>query len=270
MPIFFFGALISLIATVFFSVADVVLRVVRAIIPIVDKVFGVIKTVVVRVGQNAGRFFRLIGRAARALYRDILVPLVDGVKRFIDKVEAFLRRVFDPIIKIFDRIREVLNKIWEKIIAPILSAIDKIRAALRLLGALGVPWVNAIERVLQAIQREIFERFTQIQNWVNTATFWLDLLLDPRGWIKSTPFLYTIWRYAGNVLNIVTKLADLDGGNTEFVRAYKEENRATGLKPIVERVKSGEIRNSFAVQNAAARFRSRSVGEVPQGSEVKP
>lgn len=263
MPVFFFGALISLIATVFGRVADTIIRVVRAIIPIVDKVFNVIKSVVVRVGQNAGRFFRLIGRAARALYRDILVPLVDGLKRFIDKVEAFLRRVFDPIIKIFDRIRSVLNKIWDKIISPILSALDKIRAALRLLGALGVPWVNALEKILQRIQREIFERFTQVQNWVNTATFWLDLLLDPRGWIKSTPFLYTIYRYAGNVLNIVTKLADLDGRSAETIRQHKEENRATGLSPIVARVKSGEIRKSFAVQQAAARFRSRSTGQVP-------
>lgn len=263
MPVFFLGALISAIASAVIAIADVVMRVVRAVMPIVARVFDVLKTVVVRVGQNSGRFFRLIGRAARALYRDILVPLVDGVKRFIDKVETFLRRVFDPIIKIFDRIRAVLNKIWERIISPILSAIDKIRAALRLLGALGVPWVNAIEKVLQSIQREIFTRFTQIQTWVNTATFWLDLLLDPRGWIKSTPFLFTIWRYAGNVLNIVTKLADLDGKNVEFVRAHREEFRATGLKPIVVRVKSGEIRKSFAVQNAAARFRSRSTGAVP-------
>lgn len=262
MPVFFFGALIGLIATVFFRVADVVLRVVRAIIPIVDKVFGVIKTVVVRVGQNAGRFFRFIARSARALYRDILVPLTDALKRFIDKIEAFLRRVFDPIIKIFDRIREVLNKIWDKIIRPVLDAIDKIRVALRLLAKLGVPFVAAIEKVLQAIQREIFERFVQVQNWVNQATFWLDLLLDPRGWIKSTPFLYTIYRYAGNVLNIVTKLADLDGRNVESIRQHIEENRATGLSPIVVRVKSGEIRKSFAVQNAAARFRSRSTGKV--------
>ena len=262
MPVLFFGALISLIATVFVRVADVVLRVVKAIIPIVDKVFGVIKTVVVRVGQNAGRFFRFIGKAARSLYRDILVPLTDAVKRFIDKVEAFLRRVFDPIIKIFDRVREVLNKIWDKIIRPILDAIDKIRAALRLLAALGVPFVAAIEKVLQAIQQQIFTRFVQVQNWVNRATFWLDLLLDPRGWIKSTPFLYTIWRYAGNVLNLVTKFADLDGASAETIRQHKEENRATGLSPIVERVKSGEVRKSFAVQNAAARFRSRSTGKV--------
>ena len=262
MPVLFFGALISLIASVFVRVADVVLRVVRAIVPIIDKVFGVIKSVVVRVGQNAGRFFRFIGKAARALYRDILVPLTDAVKRFIDKVETFLRRVFDPIVKIFDQIREALAWVWEKIIAPLLDAIDKIRIALRLMAALGVPWVAALERVLQAIQREIFERFRQVQNWVNTATFWLDLLLDPRGWIKSTPFLYTIWRYAGNVLNLVTKIADLDGGNAEFVRQHKEDNHATGLSPIVERVKSGEIRKSFAVQNAAARFRSRRTGQV--------
>ncbi len=263
MPVLFLGALISLIATVFFRVADVVITVVKAVVPIIDKVFGVIKSVVVRVGQNAGRFFRLIVRSARALYRDILVPLTDSLKRFIDKTEAFLRRVFNPIIKIFDRVRVALNKIWEKVISPILDALDKARAALRLLGKLGVPWAAALEKVLQRIQREIFTRFAQVQNWVNTATFWLDLLLDPRGWIKSTPFLYTVWRYAGNMLNIVSKLADLDGRSVEFVRAHREANRATGLSPIVERVKSGEIRKSTAVQNVAARFRSRSTGVVP-------
>ena len=262
MPVLFIGFIIGLIVSAFVSVATAVVSVLAVVVPIFIQVFGVIKSVALSIASNAGRFFRFIVDSSRAVFDRVLMPIVDAARRYYDKFTAFLRRVFDPIIKIFDRIQDVLNKIWDKIIAPILSAIDKVRLVLKLLGALGVPFAKKLEELLQRIQREIFNRFKQVQNWVNTATFWLDWLLDPRGWIKSTPFLHTIFRYGGNVMNIITKFADRRGLSREILDQARRDHPPQGIEVTIERVKSGAIRESWPVQSAAARFRSGQSGRL--------
>lgn len=262
MPVFFLGALISLIGGLIVSIGNVVLQVVRAIMPILSQVFDVIRLVVQRIGENAGRFFRFISGSVRALFRDVLRPIVDAARTYYERFKGFLQRVFGPVIKIFEAVNRFLTRIWDKIIGPILDALDKVRAALRVLAKLGVPWAGKFEELIQAIQREIFERFRQVQNWVNTATFWLDILLDPGGWIRFTPFLNTVYRTAGNILNIITRLADVGRKSEMENQVFRERNIPTGIERTVERVRAGEVRKSFAVQNAAARFRSRKSGSV--------
>lgn len=262
MPVFFLGALIGLIVSVFVSVGSAIVSVLAVVVPIFVQVFSVIKSVVAQIASGAGRFFRFIADAARSLYADVLKPIVDAARTYYARVKQFLQSVFGPIIEIFESIQRFLNKVWTDVIAPILDALDKARMALRLLARLGVPFVAKIEEVLQRIQSEIFKRFQQVQGWLNTVTFWLDILLDPRGWIRATPFLYTVFRFGGNIVNVITKLADLSGLNRGIVERERAENPTLSVNVIVERVKSGAIRESDAVQTAAARFRSGQSGRV--------
>lgn len=262
MPVLFLGFLVGLIVSAFVSVASAVGSVLAVVVPIFVQVFGVVRRAVVDIAVGSGRFFRSIVDATRALYNNVLAPIVDAAQRHYNRFKAFLTRTFDPIIKIFDKVQDVMTWIWDRVIEPILDTIDKVRAALRLLGKLGVPFVDKIEAVLQQIQRTIIERFRQVQNWVNRATFWLDILLDPRGWIKSTPFLYTVWRYGGNILNIVTKFADRDGFARASVELERERNIPKDVVVLIDRFKAGDIRDGAAVQSAAARFRSRVSGRV--------
>lgn len=262
MPVLFIGFVIGLVVSAFVSVASAVVSVLSVVVPIFIQVFGVIRRVVVTIASSAGDFFRSIVTATRTLYDRVLAPIVDAARSYYDRFQKFLRRTFDPIIKIFDKVQETMTWIWDRVIGPIVDTIDKLRAALRLLAKLGVPFAAKIEEILQAIQRTIIERFRQVQSWINRATFWLDILLDPRGWIKSTPFLYTVFRYAGNIMNLVTKFADSDGFSRESVKLARERNIPKDVAVVIERVKAGEVRSSFAVQNAAARFRSGQSGRT--------
>lgn len=262
MPPLFLGALIGLIVSVFIKVGTTIITVLKIVGPIFLRVFNVVKTVAVTIARGAGRFFRFIADAARGIYTHVLKPIADAARVFYKRFKDFLLRVFDPVIKIFDLVQRGLRWVWEKVIGPILDGIDKVRRGLRLLASIGVPFVAKLEAVLAGIQREIFERFRQIQNWVNTATFWLDMLLDPGGWIKGTPFLYSVFRFGGNMVNILTGLADLTGLNRARVEAHRQDNPTVGVDTVAGRVQSGEIRNSDAVQVAAARFRSRQSGRV--------
>lgn len=262
MPVLFIGAIIGIIVSAFVSVASSVVSVLSIVVPIFVQVFGVIRSVVTVLGRNAGTFFRWIARGARSLLNDVIIPAIDSLQAYYDRFKAWLRVTFDPIIRIFDAVQRVMNKIWDKVIGPILDIFDKVRAALRLLAKLGVPFAAKLEGILRKISQTIFERFRQVQTWINTATFWLDILLDPRGFIRSTPFLFSIFRFSGNIVNLITKFADISGFHRERIVQVKAENPTAGVDVVSERFKSGEIGKTFGVQNVAARFRSGTSGRV--------
>lgn len=262
MPVFFFGALIALIVSAVVAAASAAASAAAVVIPVLVQLWNAIAWVGLRISELATRFYGFVSNALQTLYAHVLQPLVDAARRFYQRFSDFLDKVFGPIVRIVERIQEVLNQIWTSVIAPIMDAIEKVRLGLRLLAELGVPFVAKLENILRRIQQEIFTRFRQVQRIVNTASFWLDLLMDPRGWIRATPWLYTLWRFAGNAVNIVAGLADVTGLHRERVERFRADNPPAGIDTTTERFRSGELGQTPGVQSAAARFRSGQSGRV--------
>lgn len=254
-----FGFLFGLIGSLFVNVARIVLDVVRAVAPIFQAVWNGINFVISRIGENAGRFFRAIAGGLRHVWDGVLRPVIDAVSRLVAKVRAFLERVFAPIRKAFEWVNNLLDTIWTKVISPILDAIEKVRAVLRILAELGVPFAGVLERVLATIEQRIFNAFREVRTWVNTVEGWFDLLLDPRGWIRSTPFLMTVWRYGGNIVNLLAKLG-FDPRHEMQIEAFRRQYELTPPSEIAREVTTGEGHYRITAQMAVARLRSRRFG----------
>lgn len=255
-----FGWLIATIGSLFIDVGKIIWDVVRAIRPIFEAVLNGIRIVIDRIGSNAGRFFRAIARGARSLYDHVVAPVVDAVRLGFERFRGFLDRVFGPVFRVLDWVSDFLDKIWSTVIAPILEVIDRLRLIFRLLDELGVGFAGAVERFLSQLQTTIFNAFREVRTFVNTVTSWFDLLLDPRGWIRSTPFLMTIWKYGGNVFNLLLALGAADSRTQTRVADFQERNVPKPLASSIDRFRSGELRNHPQIQMTVARFKSRRTG----------
>lgn len=255
----FLGFLVGLIGGLFVSVARVVLDVIRVIGPIFQTVWNGINAVIGRIGENAGRFFRAIAGGARALYDSVLRPVVAAVVSGFGKFAEFLDRVTAPIREAFEWVNRVLDTVWTKVIAPILDVIEKVRAVLQVLAELGVPFAQQLADLLRILETRIFEAFREVRTFVNDLFGFIDVLFDPRGWIRSTPFLNTIWHYGGNILNLLALLG-IDPLASDRVQAFREEHATPDLLDVVRRAAAGEFAQHPSVQLAAARFRTRSAG----------
>lgn|GEM_PF-6521286 len=259
MPILFFGWLIGFIGSLFIKVGEVIFDVIRLVGPWVQQLVGALRDVVNIIASNAGRFFRFISGAVRSLYANILTPAVQALQRWFERFRGFLNRVFEPITNVFKWINEFLDKVWTKVIAPILDVIEKLRLVFRLLEELGVSWAGAVERFLQSLETRIYEAFREVRTFVTNIQSWVDFLLDPRGWIKATPWLYTLYKWSGNVYNLLLKLG-IDPLNKDRLRLLREQHEPTPLTPTIERFKTGVLRQNFGMQSAVARLRSRRSG----------
>jgi len=234
--------------------------VIKAVVPIIAKVFNFVGKVLVRVGKAFGAFARSIANAATALWDGVLKPAIDTLVSWFQKFKGFLERVFKPIVDLFKWINEWLDKIWTKVIAPILDVIEKLRLIFKILAELGLDWAKVVERFLQQLETRIYEGFREVRTWVNTLELWLDILLDPGGWIKSTPFLYTVYKWGGNILHLMTKLG-LDPLTPARLEEQRAQNPRLPLSKTVEKFKARGYTEDPGIAMAAARFRSRQSGE---------
>lgn len=251
----FWAALIMLIGSLFANVGRIVMDVIRAIGPIFQAVWNGINVVIRTIGENAGRFFRTIANGLRSVWDGVIKPVVDAVWKVIDKFKQFLDRVFAPIRAAFEWVTKLLDTIWTKVIAPILDAIEKIRAVLRILAELGVPFAARLEQILQTIESAIFNAFREVVNWVNTVSSWFDLLLDPRGWIRSTPFLMTVWKFGGNIVNLLVALG-ADVRHQVIIDDYRASHPTRATSQVTADLRAGVYRDRGYAQQAFARLRS--------------
>jgi hypothetical protein len=229
------------------------------VVPIIQSVFLALWSVLERVGRAIGTFARAMADGAEALWNNIIKPAFDAVRTFFGRVKQFLDRVAEPIRRVLDRINRALDWVWTRVIAPIIDVIDKVRLVLRLLAELGVEWAAKLDAFLLALETRIYESFRVVREWVNTFSSWIDVLFDPRGWIRATPWLYTLYRWGGNVVGILNALG-LDVTTTARNELVHSNNPRRPISATVERFKDGTIHNSPGVQNAAARFRSGGTG----------
>jgi hypothetical protein len=216
---------------------------------------------VVRVGQAFGDFARTVANAAKSLWQHVVSPALEAVRTFFERAGQFIDKVTAPIRAVFERINRALDWVWSRVIAPILDVIEKVRLVLRLLAELGVEWAAKLDAILLALETRIYDSFRTVREWVNTFQSWIDVLFDPRGWIRATPWLYTLYRWGGNALGILTALG-LDVTTSARLELIRSDNPRRPISATVERFRDGTIRNASGVQNAAARFRSRDTGRL--------
>lgn len=261
MPVLFLGFLIGLVGSLFFKVGEVIYDVMRAVGPWVQTIVGAVRQVVDVVARHAGDFFRAIAHGARAIFSNVVQPVAQSIARWYSKFKAFLDRVFGPIIKVVDWVNKFLDKVWTKVIAPILDVLEKIRLVFQGLDALGVDWAGKVADFLRQVESKIYEAFREVRTWVNTFTSWLDLLLDPRGWIRSTPFLWTFVQFGGNVVNLLARLG-IDPLQMAEHRALIEQYKPTVAIASIERFRSGELVDDVGIQTAVARLRGGDIGKA--------
>lgn len=251
------GIIVGAIISIFTTIAHGIVQFAVAIWPVIVRVFNVLGSVITRVARAIADFARTIATGVQALYDHVIRPVIDAVQTFFERVENFVNRVLEPIKAVLDRINRALDWVWDRIIEPVLDVIERIRAVLRLLAELGVGWAATLNRILQIIEQRIYDTFREVREFVNTFETWIDLLLAPEGWIRSFPFMYTVFRWAGNIQGILTNIGldPLAGSRRELVR---NDNPRRAVPVTVERFRSGFYREHPGVQTAIARLRGRS------------
>lgn len=248
-------AVLAFVSSLFIDLGRIVLKVVNVLRPVLEKVFDVTKAVFIRVSEAVGVAVRAIVKGVRIFWDKFLKPLGLTLKRWFEKFEAFLKRVTQPIFDVLERINAILQKVWDKVIAPILTAIQRVRLVLRGLAALGVDWAKVLDQKLAAIENRIVSVFNDITEFVNNIADFVDSLLTPFGWIQGRPWLLSTQKWAGGMMSIFFGLGipiDLDERSARILA----EAEPGGIDESLRALAAGEVERRPGIQDALVRLRS--------------
>ena len=128
-------------------------------------------------------------------YDRVLRPFVTWSWSNILKLHAWLRDTFGPILKFLDELRRDVLQIYDKWLRPIFAAIDAVRATLRLLADFHVPFAQAIDDKLAALEERLLRPIRLALSKLNEVIYWIDRIVDLNGLFERLTLVASAWKY---------------------------------------------------------------------------
>jgi len=143
---------------------------------------GVARDAYGALGDSLGHIFGAIGRWLGNLYCDYL------------DLKSRLKDFFGPVIDILKKIHDWYNIVWKSVVVPILNVIQRLRQSLVLLRIFHVKWAQKLDTDLAQLEGKIVSNFLLAKRWINLASNWINLLVDPAGIMREFPLVLGVLR----------------------------------------------------------------------------
>ncbi len=181
-------------------------------------------------------------------------------------------RLWTVLVAIYDLAREVLGVTVQgldyavrSVMAPLLSwagvlreAVARIPAVLRSARAFVLPVAGAVELLVAVVEGKVHGAFGFFVGAYNEAVDWLNHLVDPIGIHRELPWVWSVWTYAGDLINVVVNWLVPDDIAAR-VQRWEHDWPLFTLLQQVQDFAAGSTRARAELDAAIARFRSGAI-----------
>jgi hypothetical protein len=121
------------------------------------------------------------------------------------KVRQWLSNLFAPIIKWIKIIRAWYDAYFNQFVKPVLKIIRQMRQVLQVFRLLGFKWAARLDADLARIENKIVSAYVTLRAYLNVATSWIQLIVDPTGILRRNPLFAAIIRSAPELQNALDR-----------------------------------------------------------------
>lgn len=121
------------------------------------------------------------------------------------KVRAWLSKLVAPLLKWIKILRAWYDTYFNKFVKPVLNIIRHIRQVLQIFKLLGFKWAARLDADLARIENKIVALYTTLRAYLNIATSWIQLIVDPLGILRRNPLFAAIIRSAPELQNLLDR-----------------------------------------------------------------
>lgn len=187
-----------------------------SIIGVIVEIFSFIWNVLVAVANYLLAVLQFIWKFFGTLFEDvkkafgwiwdkvIKAGLTKIVGTFL-KVRAWLSKLFAPLLKWIKILRAWYDTYFNKFVKPILNIIRHIRQVLQIFKLLGFKWAARLDADLARLENKIVALYTTLRGYLNIATSWIQLIIDPLGILRRNPLFAAIIRSAPELQNLLDR-----------------------------------------------------------------
>lgn len=137
------------------------------------------------------------------------------------KVRAWLSKLVAPLLKWIKILRAWYDTYFNKFVKPVLNIIRHIRQVLQIFKLLGFKWAARLDADLARIENKIVALYTTLRGYLNIATSWIQLIVDPLGILRRNPLFAAIIRSAPELQNLLDRATQRTLTNEEMDKARR-------------------------------------------------
>jgi hypothetical protein len=147
---------------------------------------------------DVAKFFGKVWDFSKLLYRDVLRPFVSWAWRELQRVHRWLQDTFGPVLRFLEKVRATIFDLYTKYVRPVFDVIDAIRATLRALAALHVPFARRLEAWLADLEDRLLAPIRFVMQKVNEIIYWVNRIIDLNGFFQRVTLIESMWKYVGD------------------------------------------------------------------------
>jgi len=168
-----------------------------------------LKNAIVAMGKEIAEFFRNVGGKfgdvwswVRRQWRNVIVPALRKLDRYVKRVFKWLKDTFGPIIEFLQKVRRELLKFYDKWFRPIFDTIDVIRRVLGIFSLFGLEWSRKLDQKLAELEDAIRRPFLLLVQKVNEIIDVVDRIVTLDGLLQRITLLRSVVRDVYSIAGI--------------------------------------------------------------------
>ncbi len=136
------------------------------------------------------------------MWYNVLHGLVLAVQDVAGALKAVYDDVLKPLLGWLQKIRQKILDIWKRFVVPLLIIIQDIRRVLAILGAFHIKFAQKLDQKLAQLEGKITQPLLLVLGMVNSVANWLNLIVTAGYLLQRPMFLNSLQRYAGAAINL--------------------------------------------------------------------
>jgi hypothetical protein len=136
------------------------------------------------------------------MWYGVLHGLVLAVQDIAGGVKAVYEDVLKPLLGWLQQLRQKILDIWKRFIVPLLVIIQDIRRVLAILGAFHVAFAVKLDQKLGELEAKITQPLLLVLGAVNQVANWMNLIVTAGYLLQKPIWLWSFKAYAGESINL--------------------------------------------------------------------
>jgi hypothetical protein len=178
-----------------------------------------------------------------------LIPAIEALGKWAGRIGGWIQTKLSPITRFLTKVKGWLDWAWKNIVSPILLSLDLAHLVLSGLGQLGVKWAQRLDEKVYVIRSWIYRVWRETAGKLNDALSILSLFADPRGWLRRSPALWSVWLYGHEMLGLIVQI---HGRPVTFIGAGP--GARLQLDDAIEDFRTGKLADSSGMLDGLEAF----------------
>jgi hypothetical protein len=147
-----------------------------------------------------------IKNALQWVWVNVIKAVLTKILAAYSKLRDLLKRIFGPVLDLIKKLRAFYQNYFNQFVKPMLKVIRQIRQVLQIFKLLGFKWAARLDGDLARIENKIVQAYVTLFQYLNIATSWIQLIVDPAGILRRNPLFAGLIRSAPELRNLMDQV----------------------------------------------------------------